>query len=239
MNLSKTDIVELKELQPELIVIGNKISGCFYLSATLEKKSKNRGKKIDHYSWNYKSNNSKHIHDYFYIDITLDGSLYPIQTFETSGKLLSWKNEIPEEYWHVNPNDSLCLGEKQDILEMQKQYSFANFINILLMQYFYHMSYINKHKKEPWVGYRHGLFRMLEIAYSDKNIEENLKLFNKIYEHYKEELDELLVKTHKIKIEKNDQCPFCKNVTSSVKDCKKHRKQIKGYNNLVLFASHK
>ncbi len=239
MTLSKADIVELKELQPELVVIGNKISGCFYLSATLVKKSKNRGKKLSHYAWNYedKGADNKYIHDYFYIEIVLNDDLYPIQAFETSGKILSWKEKIPEEYWHINSDDSLCLGEKPDILERQKQYSFAQFINILLMQYFYYMYYVKKYSREPWIAYRHGLFAMLETAYNSKNIKENLEFLNKIYKYCKDEWDGLLVKTHTRKIEKNDPCPFCK-CNKLAKNCTTHKKQIKGYNNLISFSLH-
>lgn len=232
MNLSKTNVKELKTLQPELAVIGNKISGCFYLSASLENKSKNRGCKLNYYSWNSKSNNDKHICDHFYIDIILNENLYPDRVFSTG---ISFnENKIPEEYWHVNPDNSLCLGEQLDILEMQKQYSFAQFINILLMQYFYYMAYVKKYLREPWKTYRHGLFAMLEIAYSSKNIGNDLKLLNKYMECCKKEWGKLLNKTKKEKINNRDNCPFCKN-KKLAKNCKTHRKQIKGYNNLSPF----
>ena len=227
MILSKTNVKELKEFQPELVIIENKISGYFYLSASLEKKSKNRGKKVNCYLWNDKVDSINYIFDDFDVNITIDEFLYPVTVY--SEKILSWKDKIPEEYWHVNPNKSLCLGERADIVEMQAKYPFANFINILLMQYFYYMCYIKKRGIEPWQAYRHGLFRVLETAYNSNKIGESLKLLKYCN---KKEIEALLNKTHKRKIEKNNTCPFCKNKILAG-SCNKHKKQIKGYNNII------
>ncbi|SMN02564.1 hypothetical protein SPONN_1309 [uncultured Candidatus Thioglobus sp.] len=232
MTLSKTDILELKKIQPELVLIENKISGCFYLSASIENKSKNRGKRINCHSWNYESSNNKHIHDYFDVNITLNEDSYPIQVF--SKKILSWKDKIPEEYWHVNPDNSLCLGEIPDILEEQKKYSFEKFINMLLMQYFYYMHYTKGHLKEPWKAYTHSLFYILEVAANSKDVRNDLILLNKYIDAYKEEWNNLLNKTQKQKIKNKHNCPFCHH-KKLAKNCNEHKKQIKGYNKLVPF----
>lgn len=228
MKVRKEDISLLKKLQPELKIIGNQLSGCFYLSASLKKKEK----KLDIYQWNSDQVESKnYIHDYFYITITLDDGLYPLKLNELDKKVLLWEKEIQEEYWHINPDDSLCLGSKEDILKMKSQYNFASFINILLTHYFYYMSYVRLNQREPWIGHRHGMFAALEIASISVD---NLELI-KFHLAYKiTEWHELLRKTHKYKIENRDDCPFCL-TKKMVKNCKLHKKQIKGYNNLLPY----
>lgn len=228
MNLLKTDISELKKLQPELTIIDNKISGCFYLSALLIKGSKNKSNILKYYPWNCESSDAKYIGDNFDIDITMTEDLYPITTM--SKKILSWKNNIPKEYWHVNTDDSLCLGRKRDILEMQKKYSFADFINKSLMQYFYCMCYVKKHKKEPWEADKHGLSAVLENVYNSKNIRDLDTRYKGIWQ-CKEEWYSLLNKTKKLKIRNRDDCPFCP-VKKLSRNCTEHKKQIKGYNKL-------
>lgn len=230
MKLSKTDIYELKALQPRLAIVGNQISGFFYLSASLENKSKNRGKKVNCHPWNCESKNSKHISDCFDIDIILDKKLYPERAF--SGKILSWKEKIPEEYYHVNGDNSLCLGEAPDIKTLQKQYSFAKFINMLLMQYFYYMHHTKTYQKEPYEAYRHGLFAALNLAYED--VKSNDKLISKHLNYGKPEFEKILKKTGEVEIKKTHNCPFCTHKIL-VKNCNRHRKQIKGYNKLMPY----
>jgi hypothetical protein len=55
--------------------------------------------------------------------------------------LLILKSTSPE-YWHVNPDNTLCLGVKEQILKIQSSKTPAHFINTLLSRYFYYMSYV-------------------------------------------------------------------------------------------------
>lgn len=232
MKLTKNDIEKLKKLQPELNIIDNHLSGCFYLSASLKNKSKNRGKKLNIYPWNCdKINDTNYFYDYFYITVILNEHLYPSKTVELKRKVLSWKQDIQSEYWHVNPDDSFCLGSQEDILKMQNKDDFANFINTLLNHYFYYMSYTKLKKMEPWIGHRHGVFAALELACIAPI---NLELIKPHISYEKNEWNNLLKKTNKIKIENKDDCPFCL-MKKSARNCTRHKKQIKGYNNLISY----
>lgn len=235
--ITKENIDKLKELQPKLTVINNKISGCFYVSASLKKKSKNKKDRIIYFPWNYENKkDSNFISERFYIDITLNEELYPSEVFETNSKLSSWEGKIPDEYWHVNSNGSLCLGEEPDILKMKTESnSFAQFIHQLITQYFYYMCYVKKYYgKEPWKAYRHGLFLALEMAATDCS-EFNIK--NIIKKNITFDINnwkKLLKKTNHGKIRNKENCPFCRVAPRKVLNCEKHRKQIQGYN--ILYA---
>ncbi|VVM23898.1 hypothetical protein BSPWISOXPB_7436 [uncultured Gammaproteobacteria bacterium] len=63
MIFSNFDIDELKKLQPKLNTVGNRISGCFYLSASL---SKGGNRKITICKDAQKAN---YLSDCFYLDI--------------------------------------------------------------------------------------------------------------------------------------------------------------------------
>lgn len=242
MKITNHDIDELKLLQPELTVTGNKISGCFYLSASLKSKSRGRGKKLASHQWNVQgTNNPKHINDHFYIDITLDKHLYPKTVIELSGKLLSWKDSILPEFWHINSDNTLCLGIEGDIKQKQQNStSFAKFINEVLTEYFYYMCYVKLFSNEPWEAYRHGLFAALEEA--AEGIDENNCVFiasiltNGGIWGAKKEWGELLNKTKASKLKHNSNCPFCQKPTLVI-DCNFHKKQIKGYNKTLQFIS--
>jgi hypothetical protein len=243
LKITNHDIDELKLLQPELTVTGNTISGCFYLSASLKSKSKGRGKKVASHQWNVQgTNNPKHINDRFYIDITLDENLYPNTVIDLSGKLLSWKDSILPELWHINSDNTLCLGIESDIKKKyQNSTSFANFINEVLTEYFYYMCYVKQFGNEPWEAYRHGLFAALEKASEgiDKNgsafITNILTTDGGIW-GAKKEWGKLLEKTKVSKLKHNSNCPFCQKPTL-VKGCKFHKKQIKGYNQILQYLS--
>jgi hypothetical protein len=227
--ITSNDLKELYQLQPNLVVNNNQILGCFNLCASITKPNNPSKTKVVCYTNNLVIKNDKNlIQDSFYINIALDEMLYPTKVCETDNKILSWKNEIPEEYWHINPDNSLCLGERGDIEELQKNYSFAQFIHIILSEYFYHMSYVKKYKKEPWKGYRHGLFLALEFCYTAKNIEN-------ISEYHKSQILKLWKKIEKLKLKPNDKCPFHEKSQYKpvVKNCKRHYKHIKGYNNFI------
>lgn len=242
MNIRNNVLDELKLLQPELNVIGNVISGCFYVNACLENKTKGRGKKIALYSWNTATTrNKKHIKNFFYVDIILDESMYPQQTFETSEKLLAWKNLIPSEFWHINSDNTLCLGIKSDIEQkLQNANSFATFINQLLTEYFYYMCYVKDFHSEPWEAYRHGLFSALELA--NESIERNAESICMILTSdngiwgAKDEWTALLKKTKTSAVKYKHDCHFCK-VPTLVRDCKAHKKQTKGYNKIIQHLS--
>lgn len=244
MKITNQNIDELKLLQPELTIIGNTISGCFYLSASLESKTKGRGKKVACYPWNAQgANNPRHINDHFYIDVVLDENLYPSRVIETSEKLLSWKGDILSEYWHVNSDNTLCMGIESDIKQKQKNSkSFANFINELLTEYFYYICYVKQFGNEPWEAYRHGLFYALEKASEDIN--ENASLILKILKSDAavwgggKEWISLLKKTKALEIKHNSNCPFCQKYTL-VRNCNFHKKQIKGYNKIIQYQSKK
>lgn len=242
MNITIDDFNELKILQPELNIIENVISGCFYVNACLENKSKGRGKKIALYSWNApKTKNPKHINDCFYVDITLDENMYPHRIIETSGKLSSWEEHILPEFWHINSDDTLCLGIKSDIEQKQLNCnSYAIFINQLLTEYFYYMCYVKDFGNEPWEAYRHGLFAALEKANEDieRNWEEIEKILitnNKIW-GAEDEWKALLNKTEALEVKYNHNCPFCQ-MPTLVKKCKTHKKQTKGYNKIIQYIS--
>lgn len=242
MRITEQDIDDLKILQPELTITGSTISGCFYVSASLEKKSRGRGVKVAFYPWNFQeTNNIKQINDHFYIDVTLDENLYPNRVFETSGKLLSWKGDILSEYWHVNSDNSLCLGVEEDIKEKQQNSdSFASFINEILTEYFYYICHVKKFGTEPWKAYRHGLFAALEKA--SEGIDKNFEIIFDILASYdeiwgaKKEWIILLNKTKASKIKYKSNCPFC-HKSRLVKDCKSHKEQIKGYNEIIQYLS--
>lgn|GEM_PF-3550072 len=242
MKLTKHDINELKRLQPELTITDSTISGCFYLSASLEKKSRGRGVKLACYPWHFQgTNNLKQINDHFYIDVTLDDNLYPNKVLETSGKLSSWKGAILPEYWHVNSDSSLCLGIETDIKEKQQNSeSFATFINEILTEYFYYICHVNKFGNEPWEAYRHGLFAALEKA--SEGIDENAMFITCILTSdddvwgAKKEWGILLNKTKVSTIKYKSNCPFCQKSTLA-RNCKHHKKQIKGYNKIFQYLS--
>ncbi len=240
MIFSNSDIDELKKLQPKLDVVGHKIFGCFYLSASL---NKGKNKKITtrpHYYENTKK--EIYLYDDFYLDITFykdkNHQNYPVAVYETSGKLLSWEKNIPPEYWHVNPDNTLCLGAKEQILKMQSSKTTARFINTLLTHYFYYMSYIKLNGFEPWKGHRHGLFFVLEIASKYKKIDSNLlDKLNQLIDTDIDNWNKLLNGTEKNKLKGSAICPFCYSKNKLVKNCKTHKKQIQGYNNLFDYFS--
>ena len=229
--LLSDEIEKLNELQPELVVNANQIIGCFHLNASLTKPCSNT--KIVCYSANTEvKNDNFFIKDHFQIQVYLSETLYPARSYETKNKILSWKKCIPEEYWHVNLDNSLCLGKENDIKAMQNKYSFAVFFHLLFSEYFYYMSYVKMHLKEPWKTYRHGLFLVLESCYKGGNIQE-------ITAHYSEEIWELAKRINKFKLESQDECPFHANLKhkSKIKNCKIHRKLVRGYNK--FWAWHK
>lgn len=240
MKITKHDIDKLKLLQPELTIIGSTISGCFYVSASLEKKSRGRGVKVAFHPWNFKeTDNIKQINDHFYIDVRLDENLYPNRVFETSEKLFLWKGCILSEYWHVNSDNSLCLGVEADIKQKQQNSeSFANFINEILTEYFYYICYVKEFGHEPWEAYRHGLFAALEKA--NEGVDENCKCIVDILTSddeiwgAKKEWGVLVNKTKRSKIKYKSNCPFCQKIML-VRNCNFHKKQIKGYNKIIQY----
>ncbi|KAF3980717.1 MAG: hypothetical protein HFP76_00645 [Methylococcales symbiont of Iophon sp. n. MRB-2018] len=243
MKPTKDDIDGLKLLQPELTTIGNRISGCFFLSACLENKTKGRGKKLACHSWNTeRKKNPKHINKHFHINILLDESLYPSKVNETSEKLLSWKSDIPSEYWHINSDNTLCLSIESDIkLKQQNSKSFACFINELLTEYFYYMCYVKKFGNEPWEAYRHGLFAALDKASEGINESNSESIFNTLTSDIdiwggKKKWNTLLNKMKCLGIKHNNNCPFCQRPTL-VSRCNSHKKQIKGYNKILRYLS--
>jgi hypothetical protein len=232
---SNFDIDELKKLQPKLNTVGNRISGCFYLSASL---SKGGNRKITICKDAQKAN---YLSDCFYLDIIFHKDKshqnYPVSVYETSSKLLSWKENIPPEYWHVNPDNTLCLGVKEQILKIQSSKTPAHFINTLLSHYFYYMSYVKLKGSEPWKGHYHGLFCILEIA-SHKEINDKLlRELKLLIDPDIENWNKLLNKTEENKLKSSAICPFCYGKKKLVKNCKPHKKQIQGYNNLVDYLS--
>lgn len=231
MTLTNDQIIELKKLQPELTVIKNNISGCFYLSALLKKKSKKRGASLEIYPWNHgHTNNPKHIIDQFYIDIKLDEDLSPT-AFETDGRLNQWKKRIPTAFLHVNLDDSLCLGNKKEIIQkIQDGDSYATILNNLLSNYFYYMSHAEKFGYEPWEGHRHGLLASFELASDnlEKNIDSVLNYLNR------EEWTTLLSKTKGAELKHKHQCPFCIKSTQ-IRHCFSHKKLVRGYNNFLKY----
>lgn len=236
MFLSAQDITELGRLQPELSVAGNRILGQFYLSASLKNKSKNRKTKLNIYPWHRDDKSSKnHLTDVFDVDIMFGDDLHIYSVF--SEKILKWKAEIPAEYWHINSDNSLCLGKAAEIEMMQQQHSFSSFINTILSGYFYHMLFVKIYGKEPWKAHRHGLFAALELSCNDAEND----LFSITLPLYFDrfEWQRLLSKTQgkKIDINGKTQCPFCRKNPLSTRRCYPHKKQIKGYNNLVFFDS--
>lgn len=240
MIFSNSDIDELKKLQPKLNVVGNKIFGCFHLSASL---NKGKNKKITILPRYYKNTQkANYLSDCFYLDITFhkdkNHSDYPVVVYETSDKLLSWEKNIPPEYWHVNPDNTLCLGAKEQVLKMQSLKTPAHFINTLLTHYFYYMSYVKLNGFEPWKGHRHGLFFILEVASKYKEIDSNLlDKLNQLIDTDIDNWNKLLNRTEKNKLKGSAICPFCYSKNKLVKNCKPHKKQIQGYNNLFDYFS--
>lgn len=226
-----SDVEKLRNIQPELVAVGDKISGCFYLSASISNKSKGRGAVVVTHPWNFDpENDPKHIREHFYVDIQLDEDCFPT-VYEISGKILNWKSKIPVEYWHVNADDSLCLGSKREIShEKDTAESFADFLNKVLTHYFFYMAYVEKFGNEPWEAHRHSLLAALEL--SSDGVLENIDWVTRFMNI--DEWKALLEKTKGVELKLKDQCPFCVR-TSEVRYCRSHRKLVKGYNNLVLY----
>lgn len=240
MIFSNSDISELKKLQPRFNVVSNKIFGCFSLSASL---NKGRNKKITIYPSYYENTKKEiYLYDDFYLDITFykdkNHQNYPVAVYETSNKILSWEKNMPPEYWHVNPNKTLCLGAKEQILKMQSSKTMARFINTLLTHYFYYMSYVKLKGFEPWKSHRHGLFLVLEVASKDKKFDNNLlDELNQLIDTDRDNWNKLLNRTGRNKLKGSAICPFCYSKNKLVKNCKPHKKQIQGYNNLFDYFS--
>lgn len=220
--INNEEIKKLKELQPLLKVYDTQIMGIFILSASFNLKSKRFEPLISNKS------SSIFLENNFKIEIDIDKSGYPIKTFNTDNKINGWKNNIQPKYWHVNSDNSLCLGINRDIKKLFQELPYAEFINHLLMCYFYYMSYINNKHKEPWTAYRHDEFYWLD----------NLELLNiyllpiGIVKSVLQDINGL------IKIRNKDICPFCsKTDTKKSHKCKEHKARIKNHNNILSIVN--
>lgn len=220
--INKEEVIKLKEHQPLLRVYDTKISGIFVLSASFNVKSKKFQALMPNKS------SSTDFENTFKIEIHINKDGYPIKTFNTDNKISGWKNNIEDKYWHVNPDNSLCLGVEKDIQELFIKLPYAEFINHLLAGYFYYMSYMNYNHKEPWVAYRHDIYYWLD--------EPNMWTEN-LLKNYLFDIWIILQNINGlIKIQNKDNCPFCNieinNKTNTKKSykCKEHKIRIKNYN---------
>lgn len=222
--ISNEEIKKLKELQPLLKVYDTKIRGIFILSTSFNLKSKRFQSSTSNKS------SSTFFENKFKIEMDINKYGYPIKTFSTDNKINGWKNNIQPKYWHVNPDNSLCLGIDEDIKKLFQKLPYAEFINHLLICYFYYMSYINNKYKEPWTAYRHDKFHWL-----DNSELSNINLLSIIY-FAKSALQNI---NGLMKIQNKDICPFCNmqgidkiNTKKSYK-CKEHKIRITNHNYIV------
>ena len=224
--INKSEIEKLRNLQPLLHIYPNQIKGFFRLSAGFNQKTRS------FQYGNIQKESLCYLEDEFQIQINIRESGYPLHTFNTDGKINKWKGKIPDAYWHVNHDGSLCLGVNNDISTFFNALNYADFIHHLLTSYFYYMKYITVKKKEPWEGYRHDKFSWLE---SKKNILEYFEIIQKLHPSQQVEVVQcILLPVNKLnEIKNQDKCPFCIMQNKKSHKCREHKARIANYNRIL------
>ncbi len=92
---------------------------------------------------------------------------------ETSGKL-------PSDFGHWYANGELCLGTRCEIADFLDEHpSLAEFVNGLVVSYFYSVTYFKKYGKVPYGERSHGMFGIIE-SYSERYGTEDINLLIKL-----------------------------------------------------------
>lgn len=74
-------------------------------------------------------------------------------------------NKIPDDY-HLNGDNSLCLGTPHDIFfRLKKNPSILYYVEGLVIPYLYRYSYSQKYRKNPFPDYSHGIPGLIEYYF--------------------------------------------------------------------------
>ena len=242
LEVNATRLKKLRELQPELVRSKNKISGCFYLSATYGFGSEDEVRTFPYNCTSCKED-PNFIYECFYISakLSFEGKYLDLKVQETDGKLNSWKKDIPSKYWHVYEDNSLCLGKREPLENAQRRFGkkFEKYFVHIISQYLYHMTYIKRRGIEPWKGDRHGLFEFLENVSKPSSLtfEGWRRLVVIHHPAYKEEWEQLASKIpscsgNKLEIKDSYLCPFCllDEKERYAGECVVHEEDIESFN---------
>jgi len=113
------------------------------------------------------------LRDSYQIRIELQSSLVSDlpTVIETDGRIkkLAENNNIPINDLHTYDNNQICLCVKpSEATFFPKGFSFQDFIELLVVPFFYAQKYFEEYKIWPWDSYSHGALGWFEW-YNDQN----------------------------------------------------------------------
>lgn len=121
----------------------------------------------------YESKTGIIIEDVYEIEIDFSNQGFLPLVRETGERILRSKEKWHVEQlvdMHVFPNGTACLCMPSEAtLKLPNGFNLKDFFEELLIPYFYYQSFFEKYGREPWKGYSHGDFGILESYFCQKN----------------------------------------------------------------------
>lgn len=165
------------------------------------------------------------------VDICWKNALVPVVR-EAGGRIEAaakkWKVENMIDL-HVYPDKTLCLYPKpEEKYILRDDFSLENFFHKILIPFFYYQRYFEQHGNEPWAGYAHGWWGILE---SYHHVSENQKISAVTVREYLKSLrvDDIGKFSKSTEIKGHGSC-FCKS-GKIIRKC--HKQTAWGFNNLL------